>query len=157
MLSDLAGRLFVDWGPGTRSWIQRADRQSKVIVELRKTLKDPDFPGHVNFIEPLSRIEAMPPGWKDALRSAKGVYLLTCPKTREQYVGKADGEDGFLGRWLNYVASGHGGNAKLKSRESSDYQVSILEVAGSAATNFDVLKMEERWKQKLQSREMGLN
>jgi hypothetical protein len=39
----------------------------------------------------------------------------------------------------------------------SDYQVSILEVAGTAATEQDILKMEVLWKSKLQSREMGLN
>jgi hypothetical protein len=44
----------------------------------------------------------------------------------------------------------------LKSRDPSDYQVSILEVAGTAANLEDILKMEGRWKEKLQSREMGL-
>ncbi|WP_280514504.1 hypothetical protein [Chthonobacter albigriseus] len=39
----------------------------------------------------------------------------------------------------------------------SDYQVSILEAAGSVATVDDILAMEVRWKLKLQSREMGLN
>lgn len=48
-------------------------------------------------------------------------------------------------------------DVRLKSRERSDYQVSILEVAGSAATADEILKMEMRWKAKLQTREMGLN
>ena len=52
---------------------------------------------------------------------------------------------------------GHGGNVALKSRDPADYQVSILEVAGTAATTDDVIKMEVQWKSKLQSREMGLN
>jgi hypothetical protein len=157
VLQDLAGRLYIEWGRGTRSWVQRPDRQNKVIVELREKVRDPDFPGYARFLEPLSRIEVLPLGWKDALRSSRGIYLLTCPRTREQYVGKADGSDGLLGRWLGYVASGHGGNVELKSREPSDYQVSILETAGSAASGKDILEMEIRWKQKLQSREMGLN
>ncbi len=83
--------------------------------------------------------------------------MLTCPKTREQYVGSAAGADGFHGRWLSYARDGHGGNVGLKSRDPSDYQVSILEVAGSVATFEDILAMEALWKQKLQSREMGLN
>jgi hypothetical protein len=33
----------------------------------------------------------------------------------------------------------------------------MLEVAGTAATLDDIIKMEVRWKTKLQSREMGLN
>ena len=39
--------------------------------------------------------------------------------------------------------------------DPSDYQVSILEVAGSAATVEAILSMETLWKRKLQSREMG--
>jgi hypothetical protein len=45
----------------------------------------------------------------------------------------------------------------LKSRDPSDYQVSVLEVAGSAATVDEIIAREGLWKQKLQSREMGLN
>jgi hypothetical protein len=58
---------------------------------------------------------------------------------------------------MEYVRTGHGGNVALKSREYSDYQVSILEVAGSASNVDDILDMESRWKKKLQSRDMGLN
>lgn len=91
------------------------------------------------------------------LRSSRGVYRLTCPRTREQYVGSATGEEGFWGRWQEYSQTGHGGNVVLKSRDPSDYQVSILDVAGPAATHTDIIKMESQWKVKLQSREMGLN
>jgi hypothetical protein len=45
----------------------------------------------------------------------------------------------------------------LKSREPSDYRVSILETAGSQLTAEDILDLEQIWKAKLQSREMGLN
>ena len=83
--------------------------------------------------------------------------MLTCPKTKEQYVGSATGDDGFWRRWQDYIQTGHGGNVALKSREPSDYQVSILEVAGTASTTDDILSAERRWMNKLQSREMGLN
>jgi hypothetical protein len=108
-------------------------------------------------MEPLSKIEGLPKGWIEILKNTAGVYLLTCPKTKEQYVGKASGAEGFWQRWMQYVATGHGGNVALKSRDNSDYRVSILEVAGSSATSDDILKMESRWMAKLQSREMGLN
>jgi len=45
----------------------------------------------------------------------------------------------------------------LKSRNPSDYQISILEVAGSSASDNDILEMEQLWKSKLPSLEMGLN
>jgi hypothetical protein len=143
--SDLGGKLFIEWGPGKRSWIQRADQQDKRITE------------YLHFADSLSRLDRLPRGWVAALESCRGVYLLTCPKTKEQYVGSATGEGGFWRRWQDYVQTGHGGNVGLKSREPSDYQVSILEVAGTAATSDDIFQMEARWKSKLQSREMGLN
>jgi hypothetical protein len=109
------------------------------------------------FRRPLSEVEALPTSWASALRSVRGIYLLTCPRTREQYVGSAAGGDGFWGRWQAYLDGAHGGNVGLKSRDPSDYQVSILEVAGSSATTVNILQLEQLWKEKLQSREMGLN
>lgn len=46
---------------------------------------------------------------------------------------------------------------RSKSRNPSDYQVSILEVAGTSSTDDDIRGMEQRWKVKLQSNEIGLN
>lgn len=156
-LTDLAGRLVIAWGDGERSWIQRADNQDKIVLEVRQAFREPDFPGFARFLALPSKIEGLPAAWVATLSASRGIYLLTCPKTREQYVGSATGADGFFGRWLSYARDGHGGNVGLKSRDPSDYQVSILEVAGSAATTQDVLDMEVLWKRKLQSREMGLN
>ncbi len=157
-LADLVGRLVIDWGASEKAWIQRSDRQDKIVLQITKDdPPDPPFPGAAHFVGQLSRIEGLPLAWKAVLSNSKGVYLLTCPTTREQYVGSAYGEDGFLGRWLTYAHDGHGGNVALKSRKPSDYRVSILEVAGSLATINEVLKMESVWKQKLQSFEMGLN
>lgn len=155
-LSEFIGRLVIDWGAGTRSWGQKGSTD-KPITELMRAVEEPEFPGYLELIEPLSAIPTLPNRWVDFLRQGKGIYLLTCPRTKEQYVGKADGGEGFWGRWLSYATTGHGGNVRLKSREHSDYQVSILEVAGSAATADEILRMEMRWKAKLQTREMGLN
>lgn len=154
---DLHGRLIIDWGSSERAWIQRADNQNKVVLQIREAFREPGFPGFVKFIEPLSKLERLPATWVVALKSSRGVYLLTCPRTKEQYVGSAVGTDGFYGRWLSYVKNSHGGNVMLKSREPADYQVSILEVAGSSATSDEILAMEALWKRKFQSREMGLN
>ena len=156
-LNDLAGRLVIAWGDAERAWIQRADNQDKIVLQVREAFREADFPGFAKFLSPLSKVEGLPAAWAATLSASRGVYLLTCPKTKEQYVGSATGAAGFFGRWLAYVRDGHGGNVGLKSRDPSDYQVSILEVAGSAATIEDILAMETLWKQKLQSREMGLN
>lgn len=154
---DLIGRLRIEWGDGKRSWGQRADKQNKTIVELSRAFREPDFPGYMGFLSNLAALPLLPVPWTVALRAARGVYLLTCPKTKEQYVGSAYGADGFWGRWQSYVATGHGGNVGLKSRDPSDYQISILEVAGSATSIDNIITCEALWKAKLQSREMGLN
>jgi GIY-YIG catalytic domain len=156
-LAHLIGRLLIDWGPGKLAWVQYAHKKDKPIIELRKEFKEPDFPGFLNFIKPLSEIDSLPNNWISVLKSSKGIYLLTCPRTREQYVGSATGEECFWQRWQDYIRTGHGGNVKLKSRDKSDYQVSILEVAGSASTDQEILRAEQRWMRKLQSKEMGLN
>ena len=156
-LADYAGRLWIDWGSGTRSWVQRADRQNKTICELTRAFREDAFPGYTHFLARISELQGLPATWVTALSAARGVYLLTSSRTKEQYVGSATGANGFFGRWLNYAQDGHGGNLGLRSSEPSDYQVSILEVSGSAATQDDIVAIEQLWKRKLQSRKMGLN
>lgn len=156
-LSDLIGKLYINWGKGALAWIQYANRNNKQVTELREIYKEPEFPGFLNFIKPLSKLNKIPANWIVALKNVKGVYLLTCPRTKELYVGSATGGEGFWQRWQDYIKTNHGGNAKLKSRDPSDYQVSILEVAGTSSTTDEILEMEGRWQTKLQSREMGLN
>ena len=158
VLSDYADRLVIDWGPGYRSWVQRAHRQPKAIVELAAQEQiDPPFPGFLSFQEPLSSIESLPRGWREALANVRGIYLLTDPKTGEVYVGSATGENGFLGRWFNYAVTGHGGNVRMKARETADYIVTILEIASSSATVDEISKRESLWKDKLGTRKYGLN
>jgi hypothetical protein len=153
----LSGRLVIDWGRGYLAWIQRADQQEKAILELRREYQEEQFPGFTDLILSLSAIPSLPPSWVAVLRASRGIYLLTCPRTKEQYVGSATGEEGFFGRWREYYETGHGGNVRLKSREPSDYRIAVLEVAGSEHTTVDILRIEQRWMRKLQSSEMGLN
>ena len=43
---------------------------------------------------------------------------------------------------MDYFKTGHGGNVGLKSKDPSNYQVSILEVAGSEDDQNMILKKE---------------
>jgi hypothetical protein len=155
-LAEYVGRLSVDWGPGTRSWVQRGDGGAKPIVTLTRKLQEERFSGFTRFVANLSELEAMPQRWQEALLSARGIYLLACPRTYEHYVGQAACEEGFLGRWHEYVASGHGGNVGLRLRDPSDYQVSVLEVLGTNDLP-RIGEIEALWKRKLLSRNIGLN
>jgi hypothetical protein len=79
-------------------------------------------------------------------------------ETGQQYVGSAYGVGGFFGRWMSY-ADGHGGNVGLKAvgASASAFDVAVLEVVGSEATNDEIFGRETLWKEKLGTRVKGLN
>jgi hypothetical protein len=59
-LEDYAGRLWIEWGKGARSWIQRPDLQDKPIVELTRTFREDAFPGYTHFVTNVSEIQGCP-------------------------------------------------------------------------------------------------
>jgi hypothetical protein len=156
-LSEMEGKLTIEWGNAFLSWVQRADVvDDKKIVEIRKKEQEEQFPGYREFRRDVADIESVPIGWQQQLRQSKGIYLLTCKDHGKQYVGKADGEEGFLGRFRNYAANGHGGNEGMKKHKTSGYMVTILDSISTPAQG-ELEKLEELWKIKLGSREWGLN
>lgn len=156
-LSEYVGRLVIDWGPGMRSWVQNAANQDKRILEIRRQVGEPPFPGFMAFQTEIGALATTPRSWQTALSAVSGVYLLVCLRTGQQYVGSAYGSGGFWARWGEYAATGHGGNEGLKMDPHTEYLVSILEVAPSSATIDDIIALEGRWKDKLLSRRFGLN
>ncbi len=68
-------------------------------------------------------------------------------------IGSATGDDRLWGRLLQY-ADGHGGNVALRAGDRRRLQFSVLQVASSEG---EALRLEIAWKQKLLSRERGLN
>ncbi len=156
-LEDYHGRLSIVWGDGYRAWVQRAETNEKKILEIRRNENEPPFPGVLDFREQLSGLSSVPIAWREVLSSVGGIYLLTCPRTGKQYVGSAHGSAGFWGRWEEYASSGHGGNRRMMDVPSSDYHVAVLEVASSSTTIENLIEMENRWKEKLRTREFGLN
>ncbi len=147
-LIEFNGKLVIEWGKGSRSWAQRADNQDKIVLEVRRNMSEERFVGYLAFMSRLSEVDDLPNGWIDRLREAKGVYLLTCPRTCENYVGSATGEGGFHGRWQQHAAMG-GDAVRFRTRDPSDLQVCILEVAGSGMLHDDILAAEYRWIEKL--------
>lgn len=152
------GRIVIDWGDGERAWVQRADKQDKDIIEIRQRREDPAFPGFARLHHPLHEIENVPVAWAEVLRNARGIYLIVHRESGQQYVGSAYGAGGFFGRWLSY-SDGHGGNVGLKElgADANAFDVAILEVAGSEATNEEIFARETLWKEKLGTRVKGLN
>jgi hypothetical protein len=156
-LADYQGRVVVEWGDGYRSWAQNARSQDKQVLEIRRTPTEERFPGLLAFRRGVDELDTMPESWRVVLSENKGVYLLICRATGKFYVGSAYGQGGFLGRWEEYAASGHGGNIQMKAHAHRDWQVSILEVAASSDSDADVIAREAVWKEKLLSLKFGLN
>jgi hypothetical protein len=50
-LTEYRGRLIVAWGLGYRSWVQLAAKQDKPIIEVRRSVGEPLFPGFLDFRE----------------------------------------------------------------------------------------------------------
>lgn len=154
--ADFAERLLVDWGAGGRAWSQWAGKNEKAILEVRMQAQEPPFPGFSAFISRISEIPRFPQSWMGALQGVRGVYLLVADGG-EQYVGSATGADGFIGRWRQYLANGHGGNVLLRDAGLKDYAVTILEIASPDMSAADIVAREGFWKIKLGARAHGLN
>lgn len=153
---EYAERLLINWGPGGRAWSQWAHRRQKEILEIRLQPQEPPFPGFSGFISRISEIPRFPQAWIGSLEGVRGVYVLVTDDG-DQYVGSAGGVDGFMGRWRQYLANGHGGNVLLRAAGHQDYAVAILEVASPDMSQGDILAREAFWKIKLGARAHGLN
>jgi len=156
-LSEYEGRVVIDWGPGLRSWVQKADTQNKKILEIRREFKEPDFPGFRKLCVDINNLDTIPEQWKSVLASVNGIYLLTCNRTGKQYVGSAYGDRGIWGRWLEYHLTGNGGNVELCQMKELDFRATVLEVINPSARPEDVVSLENDWKEKLMIRTFGLN
>lgn len=158
-LAEYCDRVVIDWGAGTRSWVQRAANQPKPVIEMAQQY-EPRFPGFREFVRPVSDIPTLPNGWQQVLRSVKGVYLLVDLDSGKQYVGSAKGHDSLFGRWMEYDADGHGGNKGLRRAAGEGrrrYQVSVLEVVDENTPDGTIEQIESYWKNKLLTRTFGLN
>lgn len=159
VMADYQDKVVIEWGAGTRSWVQWAHKQPKDILEITEQY-EPRFPGFRSFTRLVDDIPSLPTGWQQVLRSVKGVYLLVDVVTGQQHVGSAKGADSLLGRWMEYAADGHGGNLALKAagkKGRRTYQVSVLEVVDENTADETIEQAESYWKSKLLSRQFGLN
>ena len=121
VLSDLAGRLVIQWASPRAWWVNGTTAQKYPVLEVVEAEPEP-FPGFDHLVVDFDRLQAVVSdpryaAWRTALSSVIGIYLITDLSDGRQYVGKADGNDTLLQRWTAYAANGHGGNVELKKRE----------------------------------------
>lgn len=164
----LEGRVIVDWGPGALAWHQKLTNKPVDEILPRGTPL-PVFDDYLDFTlthRELQEVFRRPEAhreWRVRLSAVAGVYLVLATTTGRQYVGSASGAEGLWGRWAQYAANGHGGNALLKALVEEDaaypacFTYSVLQVLPKTLSRADVLSWERKYKDKLGSRATGLN
>lgn len=165
----LVDRVVIDWGLGTRAWVQNFREREKAVVEVLPTGYVAEWPGYLDFVlrfDELSKMIENPIAnreWHRMLSAVAGVYLIVDAGTGRQYVGSAYGERGILGRWEGYASSGHGGNVQLMDLLNSSpdakrrLEFSVLQTLPKSLTAGEIIEHETFHKRKLGSRAHGLN
>ncbi|WP_185996153.1 GIY-YIG nuclease family protein [Nocardioides campestrisoli] len=167
-MSSLADRLVTEWSKDAINWAKRGTVAAAFPVIEIADPQNVAFPGFDRLV--LSRADlrmvledSRYAAWRTALGSVQGVYLIADTSTGQQYVGKADGSERILGRWIQYAKNGHGNNAALRglaevgTDHARHFVFSLLRVFGPDTPPRDVDEAEAHFKRALLTRQYGLN
>ncbi|HEY8709067.1 MAG TPA: hypothetical protein VIM34_13845 [Burkholderiaceae bacterium] len=147
---------MIGWptGSAARLWHRKANSRLWPVLELADQ-HDP-WPGWREFHCEASALATLPANWREMLSHVKGVYLLVdLDDGGKQYVGSAKGIDSLLGRLEGYAHGGTNGNRGLT--RGHRYQVAVLEPVAMLTPDQTIEEIESQWKDKLGTREYGLN
>jgi hypothetical protein len=153
------GKLIIQWPGKELSWWRWADRNTFAIHAIREeSAFDAAMPQWNELVLSWEELHAIPTPWKHELRQWRGIYFIFETALGKGYVGSAYGSENILGRWINYAASGHGGNQLLKKRDPKHFLFSILQRLSPDSLPEEVIQCENSWKERLHTRApMGLN
>lgn len=156
------GRVIIKYKNKSQNMVRKAIsvlNECEVYEIIDDTFDDDNFPGYENVDLSwfdLKRVVEKN-DWKTALENQKGVYLITDVSTGKRYVGSAYGQEMILGRWRNYVLSGHGGNKDLKvldvSHIQNNFRYSILDIFKSTVEDNVIINREHFWMRILLSKD----
>jgi len=154
---EFAERVVIDWGKN-RNWQSTSDKN---IIEIKRALSIDEFSSYSDMALSLEEIKKIVNNqrsnqtWVNALQSVMGIYLIKDRSDGKLYVGSAYGMGGVFQRWADYAQSGHGGNKDLMKRLPQDFEFSILEIINPRASAPEVIALENKWKDRLGTRENG--
>ena len=156
---DWTGKLIVTWPPPERSWWRRAHRNEiPVAAILEESALTAAVPAWNDMEFTWAELGVLPAPWRSALSQWRGIYYILDTSDRRGYVGSAYGASNLLGRWRNYAARGHGGNALLLQRDPSNFRFTILQRVSPDMEPAEIIALENSWKRRLYTREPhGLN
>ncbi|MBN1974366.1 MAG: hypothetical protein JW787_12055 [Sedimentisphaerales bacterium] len=152
------GKLIIKWPGIERNWFLWADRHDFEILAISEdSILIPDMPEWNQLLLTWNQLNELPTKWCEKLSQWRGVYYILDVSDGKGYVGSAYGKDNLHGRWHNYADSGHGGNNQLKERNPENFRFSILQRVSPDMESSDVQFIEKTWKDRLHTRELGLN
>lgn len=160
VIDNFSERLVIEWGPAAVAWVQSKDKE---VIEIKAPGSIGDFQSFAEIdlsyyeLRQLCEKPESNQSWIAALSSVRGIYMIRDAKSGRLYVGSGYGEDGIFGRWSVYAGNGHGGNKLLNSVDPTHFRFSILEIAPSTMPASAIINRENLWKEKLGTREFGLN
>ena len=158
ILADWKGKLIVSWPPPEIAYARWAHQNEfKVRAILEDSALDKGMPSWDKLILTWEELRQLPKSWVNTLLQWRGIYFILDGADGKGYVGSASGEKNIHGRWLNYADTGDGGNKRLRDRAPDKFMFSILELVSPTEKSEDVIQREERWKDRLHTREFGLN
>ncbi len=169
--NEFAGRLVVAFAKGFRNSYPKGETCADAIMIselLAERMTIAEFPGYKSLDVSMPDLQLIVgqeiEGWRTALSSVAGVYLISDTVAGRLYVGSAQGAGGIWQRWCAYAATGHGGNAELRAllaveggQRAQAFRFSVLEIADTHASEADILQRESHWKRVLLSRAFGFN
>lgn len=153
------GKLVVGWPSPERSWWRRAHRNDfPVLAILEDSALSARMPRWDEISLSWEELSVLPVRWRYALEQWRGIYYIFDVSDGKGYVGSAYGTENLLGRWLNYAATGHGGNRLLQKRKARNFRFTILQLTSPDLDRDDVIRLEGTWKERLHTRApLGLN
>ena len=147
------------WPPPEISWWRRAHQNEIPVVAISQdSAFEAAMPHGDEMKFSWGQLRLMPTPWKSALSQWRGLYYIFDSSDGKGYVGSAYGEANLLGRWMDYPASGHGGNRLLRKRDPVNFRFTILQRVSPDMEADEVIRLEGTWKERLHTRKpFGLN
>ncbi len=143
------GKLVIAF-PIVRSWYLRAHNHQLKILAIHEESA---------FAAAMTSWDLMDFSWAEislfhtrlraALEQWPGIYAIWDSSDGKMYIGSASGGASILGRWLNYAASGDGGNKLLRGRNPENFRFTILQRLSLDTPVEEVVRIENTWKRRL--------
>ncbi|MGH6735370.1 MAG: GIY-YIG nuclease family protein [Methyloceanibacter sp.] len=153
------GRLVVGWPGIERNWRRCASGVDFPVLAIHEdSALVTDMLDWREIVLPWEQLKVLPVKWQSALEQWRAIYYIFDSSDGKGYVGSAYGAENLHSRWLNYAATGHGGNCLLRERDPKHFRFSILQLLAPDMDAADVIRLEGTWKERLHTRApLGLN